>query len=107
VIIRRDGGWVPTLRDPCKGDTMRTMGQIVNAMRDIMPGRQARLGSCGSRRPGVCGGGVVDRLVELGLPLTQTTAERRPMRKGLSLLERRTTGCSRDLLSRGSRHRPR
>jgi len=69
VIMRREGGWVRTYRAHHKADTMTTTGHIVNAMRDIddEQGKNDWV-SAVVDVPGV-GGGVVDRLVELGLPV--------------------------------------
>jgi hypothetical protein len=67
--MRREGGWVRTYRAHHKADTMTTTGHIVNAMRDIddEQGKNDWV-SAVVDVPGV-GGGVVDRLVELGLPV--------------------------------------
>jgi hypothetical protein len=69
VIMRREGGWVRTYRAHHKSDTMTTTGHIVNAMRDIddEQGKNDRV-SAVVDVPGV-GGGVVDRLAELDLPV--------------------------------------
>jgi hypothetical protein len=69
VIMRREGGWLRTYRAHHKADTMTTTGHIVNAMRDIddEQGKNDWV-SAVVDVPGV-GGGVVDRLVELGLPV--------------------------------------
>jgi hypothetical protein len=69
VIMRREGGWIRTYRAHHKADTMATTAQIVNAMREI----DAEEGKNDWVRavadvPGV-GGGVVDRLAELELPV--------------------------------------
>jgi hypothetical protein len=65
--MRREGGWLRTYRAHHKADTMTTTGHIVNAMRDIddKQGKNDWV-SAVVDVPGV-GGGVVDRLVELGL----------------------------------------
>jgi hypothetical protein len=69
VIMRREGGWLRTYCAHHKADTMTTTGHIVNAMRDIddKQGKNDWV-SAVVDVPGV-GGGVVDRLVELGLPV--------------------------------------
>jgi hypothetical protein len=81
VIMRREGGWVRTYRAHHKADTMTTTGHIVNAMRDI----DAELdkndwATAVVDVPGV-GGGVVDRLVELGLPVTPYNGGEAPFDK--------------------------
>jgi hypothetical protein len=70
VIMRREGGWVRTYRAHHKADTMVTTGHIAKAMKDI----DAETDKNDWVRaivdvPGV-GGGVVDRLAELELPVT-------------------------------------
>jgi phage terminase large subunit len=70
VIIRREGGWIRVYRAHHKADTMVTAGQIAKAMRDIdAEARKNDWVKAIIDVPGV-GGGVVDRLVELGLPVT-------------------------------------
>ena len=69
VIMRREGGWIRTYRAHHKDDTMTTAGHIAKAMRAI----DAEAGKNDWVRaivdvPGV-GGGVVDRLAELELPV--------------------------------------
>jgi hypothetical protein len=69
VIMRREGGWVRTYRAHHKADTTTT-GHIVNAMRDIDAEKDKNdWVSAVVDVPGV-GGGVVDRLLELDLPVT-------------------------------------
>jgi hypothetical protein len=69
VIMRREGGWIQVYRAHHKADTMTTAGHIATAMRDIdeEPGKNDWVTAV-IDVPGV-GGGVVDRLVELGLPV--------------------------------------
>jgi hypothetical protein len=69
VIMRREGGWIRTYRAHHKADTMTTTGHIAKAMKDI----DAETDKNDWVRaivdvPGV-GGGVVDRLAELELPV--------------------------------------
>ena len=69
VIMRREGGWIRTYRAHNKDDTMTTAGHIAKAMRDIDD--EARKNDWVRAIvdvPGV-GGGVVDRLAELDLPV--------------------------------------
>jgi hypothetical protein len=69
VIMRREGGWIRVYRAHDKDDTMTTAGHIAKAMRDI---DDEAVKNDWVRAivdvPGV-GGGVVDRLVELELPV--------------------------------------
>ncbi|HLM21480.1 MAG TPA: hypothetical protein VK390_08160, partial [Propionibacteriaceae bacterium] len=68
--MHREGGWVRTYRAHHKADTMTTAGHIAKAMRDI--DNEADKNDWVTAVidvPGV-GGGVVDRLIELGLPVT-------------------------------------
>ena len=70
VIMRREGGWIRVYRAHHKADTMTTVGHIAKAMGDI----DEEAGKNDWVRaiidvPGV-GGGVVDRLAELELPVT-------------------------------------
>ena len=70
MIMHREGGWVRTYRAHHKADTMTTAGHIAKAMRDI--DNEADKNDWVTAVidvPGV-GGGVVDRLIELGLPVT-------------------------------------
>jgi hypothetical protein len=81
VIMRREGGWIRTYRAHHKADTMTTTGHIVNAMREI----DAEEGKNDWFRaiidvPGV-GGGVVDRLAELELPVIPYNGGEAPIDK--------------------------
>jgi hypothetical protein len=81
VIMRREGGWIRTYRAHHKDDTMTTAGHIAKAMRDI----DAEAGKNDWVRavvdvPGV-GGGVVDRLAELELPVTPYNGGESPIDK--------------------------
>ena len=81
VIMRREGGWIRTYRAHHKADTMTTTGHIVNAMREI----DAEEGKNDWARavvdvPGV-GGGVVDRLAELDLPVVPYNGGEAPIDK--------------------------
>lgn len=70
VIMRRKGGWVRTYRRHHKADTMATTGHIINTMRDIDTEQDKNdWVTAVVDVPGV-GGGLVDRLVEIGLPVT-------------------------------------
>jgi hypothetical protein len=93
VIMRREGGWVRTYRAHHKADTMVTTGHIAKVMRDIDDENDKNdWVRAIVDVPGV-GGGVVDRLAELDLPVVPTTVvRRRSTKSGSSTLERRTTG---------------
>jgi len=69
VIMRREGGWIRVYRAHHKADTMTTTGHIAKAMRDIddEQGKNDWVRAI-IDVPGV-GGGVVDRLAELDLPV--------------------------------------
>lgn len=70
VIMRREGGWVRTYRAHHEADTMTTAGHIAKAMRDIDDEVDKNDSvTAVIDAPGV-GGGVVDRLIELRLPVT-------------------------------------
>ena len=70
VIMRRKGGWVRTYRAHHEADTMTTAGHIAKAMRDIDDEVDKNdWVTAVIDVPGV-GGGVVDRLIELRLPVT-------------------------------------
>jgi integrase len=69
VIMRREGGWIRVYRAHHKADTMTTAGHIAKAMRDIDDeARKNDWVRAVVDVPGV-GGGVVDRLAELDLPV--------------------------------------
>ena len=79
--MRREGGWLRTYRAHHKADTMTTVGHIAKAMRDI----DDEAGKNDWVRaiidvPGV-GGGVVDRLAELDLPVTPYNGGESPIDK--------------------------
>jgi hypothetical protein len=81
VIMRREGGWIRVYRAHHKADTMTTSGHIVKAMRDI----DDEAGKNDWVRaiidvPGV-GGGVVDRLAELDLPVVPYNGGEAPIDK--------------------------
>ena len=81
MIMRREGGWVRTYRAHHKADTMTTAGHIAKAMRDI--DNEADKNDWVTAVidvPGV-GGGVVDRLIELGLPITPYNGGEAPIDK--------------------------
>jgi hypothetical protein len=69
VLMRREGGWVRTYRAHHKAHTMTTVGHIAKAMRDIddEAGKNDWVRAIVDV-PSV-GGGVVDRLAELELPV--------------------------------------
>jgi hypothetical protein len=69
VIMRREGGWSRVYRAHHKADTMTTVGHIAKAMRDIddEDGKNDWVRAIVDV-PGV-GGGVVDHLAELDLPV--------------------------------------
>ena len=93
VIMRREGAGIRTYRAHHKADTLTTVGHIAKAMRDI----DDEAGKNDWVRgivdvPGV-GGGVVDRLAELNLPVIPYNGARRRSTKNVSSsLGRRTTG---------------
>jgi hypothetical protein len=81
VIMRREGGWIRVYRAHHKADTMTTTGHIAKAMRDI----DAETDKNDWVRaivdvPGV-GGGVVDRLAELELPVVPYNGGEAPIDK--------------------------
>jgi hypothetical protein len=81
VIMRREGGWIRVYRAHHKADTMVTSGHIAKAMRDI----DDEAGKNDWVRaiidvPGV-GGGVVDRLAGLGLPVVPYNGGEAPIDK--------------------------
>ena len=81
VIMRREGGWLRVYRAHHKADTMTTAGHIAKAMRDI----DDKDGKNDCVRaiidvPGV-GGGVVDRLAELDLPIVPYDGGEAPIDK--------------------------
>jgi hypothetical protein len=80
VIMRREGGWVRTYRAP-EADTMATAGHIAKAMRDIDDEADKNdWVTAVIDVPGV-GGGVVDRLIELDLPVTPYNGGEAPIDK--------------------------
>jgi hypothetical protein len=81
VIMRREGGWIRVYRAHHKADTMVTAGHIATPVRDI----DDEAGKNDWVRaiidvPGV-GGGVVDRLAELNLPLVPYNGGEAPIDK--------------------------
>jgi hypothetical protein len=81
VIMRREGGWIRVYRAHHKADTMVTAGHIAKAVRDI----DDEAGKNDWVRaiidvPGV-GGGVVDRLAELNLPVVPYNGGEAPIDK--------------------------
>jgi hypothetical protein len=81
VIMRREGGWVRTYRAHHKADTMATAGHIAKAMRDIDDEADKNdWVTAVIDVPGV-GGGVVDRLIELDLPVTPYNGGEAPIDK--------------------------
>jgi hypothetical protein len=81
VIMRREGGWIRVYRAHHKADTTVTAGHIAKAMRDI----DDEAGKNDWVRaiidvPGV-GGGVVDRLAELDLPVIPYNGGEAPIDK--------------------------
>lgn len=81
VIMRREGGWIRVYRAHHKADTMTTAGYIAKAMREI----DDEAGKNDWVRviidvPGV-GGGVVDRLAELDLPVVPSNVGEPPIDK--------------------------
>jgi hypothetical protein len=81
VIMRREGGWIRTYRAHHKDDTMTTAGHIAKAMRDIddEAGKNDWVRAIVDA-PGV-GGGVVDRLAELELPVVPYNGGEGPIDK--------------------------
>jgi len=81
VIMRREGGWIRTYRAHHKDDTMTTAGHIAKAMRDIddEAGKNDWVRAIVDV-PGV-GGGVVDRLAELDLPVVPYNGGEAPIDK--------------------------
>jgi hypothetical protein len=94
VIMRREGGWIRVYRAHHKADTMVTAGHIAKAMRDIddEAGKNDWVRAIIDVR-GV-GGGVVDRLAELELPVVPYNGGGGTDRQKSvsSMLEPRTTG---------------
>jgi hypothetical protein len=81
VIMRREGGWVRTYRAHHNADTMTTAGHITTAMRDIDDEADKNdWVTAVIDVPGV-GGGVVDRLVGVGLPVTPYNGGEAPIDK--------------------------
>ena len=81
VIMRREGGWIRVYRAHHKADTMVTAGHIAKATRDI----DDKAGKNDWVRavvdvPGV-GGGVVNRLAELELPVVPYNGGEAPIDK--------------------------
>jgi hypothetical protein len=81
VIMRREGGWIRVYRGHHKDDTMTTAGHIAKAMRDIddEAGKNDWVRAIVDV-PGV-GGGVVDRLAELDLPVVPYNGGEAPIDK--------------------------
>ena len=81
VIMRREGGWIRVYRAHHKDDTMTTAGHIAKAMRDIddEAGKNDWVRAIVDV-PGV-GGGVVDRLAELDLPVVPYNGGEAPIDK--------------------------
>ncbi len=81
VIMRREGGWIRVYRAHHKADTMTTAGHIAKAMRDIddEAGKNDWVRAIVDV-PGV-GGGVVDRLAELDLPVVPYNGGEAPIDK--------------------------
>jgi hypothetical protein len=81
VIMRREGGWIRVYRAHHKDDTMTTAGHIAKAMRDIddEAGKDDWVRAIVDV-PGV-GGGVVDRLAELDLPVVPYNGGEAPIDK--------------------------
>jgi len=81
VIMRRESGWVRTYRAHHKADTMTTVDHIAKAMRDIddEAGKNDWVRAI-IDAPGV-GGGVVDRLAELDLPVVPYNGGEAPIDK--------------------------
>jgi hypothetical protein len=85
VIMRREGGWIRVYRAHHKADTMTTTGHIAKAMRDI----DDEVGKNDWARAIVdvpcVGGGVVDRLAELDLPVVPYNGGEAPIDKERSV----------------------
>jgi hypothetical protein len=81
VIMRREGGWIRVYRAHRKADTMVTAGHIAKATRDIddEAGKNDWVRAVVDV-PGV-GGGVVDRLAELELPVVPYNGGEAPIDK--------------------------
>jgi hypothetical protein len=81
VIMRREGGWIRVYRAHHTADTMVTAGHIAKAMRDIddEAGKNDWVRAIVDV-PGV-GGGVVDRLAELDLPVVPYNGGEAPIDK--------------------------
>jgi hypothetical protein len=81
VIMRREGGWIRVYRAHHKADTMVTAGHIAKATRDIddEAGKNDWVRAVVDV-PGV-GGGVVDRLAELELPVVPYNGGEAPIDK--------------------------
>jgi hypothetical protein len=81
VIMRREGGWIRAYRAHHKDDTVTTSGHIAKAMRDIddEAGKNDWVRAIVDV-PGV-GGGVVDRLTELNLPVVPYNGGEAPIDK--------------------------
>ena len=79
--MRREGGWIRMYRAHHKDDTMTTAGHIAKAMRDIddEQGQNDWVRAIVDV-PGV-GGGVVDRLAELELPVMPYNGGEAPIDK--------------------------
>jgi hypothetical protein len=83
VIMRREGGWIRDYRAHHKADTMTTAGHIAKAMRDIDDeARKHDSVRAVIDVPGV-GGGVVDRLAELDVPVVPYNGGEAPIDKEL------------------------
>jgi len=78
--MRREGGWIRTYRAHHKADTMTTVGHIAKAMRDIDAEADKNDWVRAIVDPGV-GGGVVDRLAELDLPVVPYNGGEAPIDK--------------------------
>jgi hypothetical protein len=79
--MRREGGWIRTYRAHHKDDTMTTAGHIAKAMRDIDDETDKNdWVRAIVDVPGV-GGGVVDRLAELELPVIPYNGGEAPIDK--------------------------
>jgi hypothetical protein len=81
VIMRREGGRIRVYRAHHRADTMTTTGHVANAMRDIddEAGKNDWVRAIVDV-PGV-GGGVVDRLAELDLPVMPYNGGEAPIDK--------------------------
>jgi hypothetical protein len=81
VIMRREGGWIRVYRAHHKADTMNTASHIAKAMRDIDDeADKNEWVRAIVDVPGV-GGGVVDRLAELDLPVVPYNGGEAPIDK--------------------------